>query len=247
VTGVDARLWSSGRRLDEHLHGDRAAVAMSLASEDLRAVTRPSGSVADWDHRYSGEPVWSGNPNGSLVAEVADLATTGRALDVGAGEGGDAIWLAEQGWEVTASDISSRALDRIRAEAGRREASITCELTDANAREPFARGAYDLVSAAYASIPRTPDLRGVHNVLDAVAPRGTLVILSHDLEATRDPQHQHRPFDPGAYLDVDDFAAVLEARAGWAVEVNDKRARPSGSASAAQHADDRVLRARRTS
>ncbi|SFC58972.1 Thioredoxin reductase [Nocardioides terrae] len=227
-------------------HGSRVggAVAMSLAGEDVRAAARPSGSVADWDHRYSGDPVWSGNPNGSLVAEVAGL-TPGRALDVGAGEGGDAIWLAEQGWTVTASDISSRALDRIRAEAERRDLDVTCELADANAWEPFTPGGFDLVSAAYASIPRTPDLRGVHTILDAVAPGGTLIVLSHDLEAMRHPQHQHRPFDPEAYVHVDDFAAVLGSAPGWTVEVDDRRARPAGSASAAHHAEDRVLRARR--
>ena len=227
-------------------HGSRVggAVAVGLAQEDMHMAARPSGSVADWDHRYSGDRLWSGNPNGSLVAEVADLAT-GRALDVGAGEGGDAIWLAEQGWEVTASDISSRALDTIRAEAERRDLPVTCELADANARNPFALGGFDLVCAAYASIPRTPDLRGVHHVLDAVAPGGTLVILSHDLEAMRAPEHQHRPFDPDAYLRIDDFAVVLEATPGWTIEVNDQRSRPAGSASAAHHADDRVLRARR--
>jgi thioredoxin reductase len=229
-------------------HGSRVggAVAMRLAAEDLQIAARPSSSVADWDQRYSGDPLWSGNPNGSLVAEVTDLAT-GRALDVGAGEGGDAIWLAEQGWEVTASDISSRALDRIQAEAGRRDLHVTCELVDANTWEPFARGAFDLVSAAYASIPRTPELRGVHNVLDAVAPGGTLVVLSHDLEAMRDPKHQHNPFDPDAYIHIDDFVAVLAATPAWTIEANDKRRRPSGSASAAHHADDRVLRARRAS
>lgn len=229
-------------------HGSRVggAVAMSLAEEDMRIAARPSGSVADWDHRYSGDPIWSGNPNGSLVMEAADLAV-GSALDVGAGEGGDAIWLAEQGWSVTASDISSRALDRINTEAERRHLPVTCELVDANAREPFAKGGYNLVSAAYASIPCTPDLRGVHNVLDAVAPDGTLVILSHDLEAMRDPKHQHHPFDPDAYLHIDDFATALKATPGWTIEVNDKRPRPSGSASSPHHAHDRVLRARRTS
>ena len=229
-------------------HGSRVggAVAVSLATEDMRTAARPSASVADWDHRYSGAPVWSGNPNGSLVAEAADVPT-GRALDVGAGEGGDAIWLAEKGWKVTASDVSSRALETIRDEAERRSLPVTCQVADANAREPFARGAFDLVTAAYASIPRTPDLRGVHNVLDAVAPGGTLLVLSHDLEAMRHPEHQHRPFDPDAYLHVEDFAAALSTEPGWTIEVNDKRPRPAGSASASHHADDRVLRARRAS
>lgn len=227
-------------------HGSRvgAAVAISLAEEDTQTAARPSGSVADWDHRYSSDQVWSGNPNGSLVAEVAGL-TTGRALDVGAGEGADALWLAEQGWAVTASDISSRALDRIQTEAEVRNLPITCVLVDANEREPFTQDGFDLVTASYASIPRTPDLRGVHNILNAVAPNGTLVILSHDLEAMRDPKHQHRPFDPDAYLHIDDFVTALKATPGWTIEVNDKRPRPAGSASAAHHADDRVLRAHR--
>ena len=229
-------------------HGSRVggAVAVSLAAEDVRTAARSSGSVEDWDHRYSGEPIWSGNPNGSLVAEVTDLAP-GRALDVGAGEGGDALWLAEQGWEVTATDISSRALHRIQAEAGRRDLQVACQLADANALEPFLRSGFDLVTAAYASIPRTPDLRGVHNVLGAVAPGGTLLVLSHDLDAMRDPQHQHRPFDPEAYLHINDFRAVLAGTSTWTIEVDEKRPRPAGSASAAHHADDRVLRARRRS
>lgn len=228
-------------------HGSRVggAVAFSLADEDVRAAVRPSGSAADWDHRYSGEPIWSGNPNGSLVETAADL-TTGRALDVGAGEGGDALWLAEKGWDVTATDISSRALEHLRIEAERRGLKVTCQPADANAVQPFGRCEFDLVTASYASIPRTPDLRGVHNILDAVAPGGTLIVLSHDLEAMHAPEHQHRPFDPDAYVHIDDFATALEDATDWTIEVNDKRPRPPGSASAAHHADDIVLRARRT-
>jgi hypothetical protein len=61
----------------------------------------------------------------------------------------------------------------------------------------------------------------------------------------RDPQHRHRPFDPDAYVHVDDFVAVLDRAPGWTVEVDEKRPRPAGAASAAHHAEDRVLRARR--
>jgi thioredoxin reductase len=238
----------SQQLLQAAAHGSRVGgiVAFSLADEDVRAATRPSGFVADWDNRYSGERMSSGNPNGSLAAEAAAL-TAGSALDVGAGEGGDALWLAEQGWNVTASDISSRALDRVQAEASRRGLHVTCQLVDANALEPFADSGFELVYASYASLPRTPDRRGVRNILNAVAPGGTLIIISHDLEAMHDPQHQHVPFDPNAYLQIDDFAAALKEAQGWTIDVNDKRPRPPGSATAAHHVDDLVLRARRTS
>src|SRR5215467_9291696 len=65
-----------------------------------------------WDERYrSAQRVWSGNPNPQLVAEVADRRP-GRALDVGCGEGADAIWLARAGWTVVGADVSGVALER---------------------------------------------------------------------------------------------------------------------------------------
>ncbi len=219
-------------------------VAFSLADEDMRDAGRPSGPATDWDHRYSGEQLWSGNPNGSLVAEVTGLAP-GRVLDIGAGEGGDVLWLAEQGWSVTANDISSRALDRIRSEAARRGVQVSCRQGDANAYEPFETAAFDLVTASYASIPRTPDRRGVHNILDAVAPGGRLLVLSHDPVAMRDPQRHGMPFDPEAYLHIEDFVAALSDLPDWTIEANDKRPRPPGSATAHHHVDDLVLRAHR--
>src|SRR5690606_33256030 len=119
-------------------------ISFSLARDDLARAARPSANEADWDHRYGGEQMWSGNPNGSLVAEATDLAP-GRALDVGAGEGGDAIWLAEQGWRVTASDVSQRALARVGAEADRRGLSVELLHVDANAHEAFDDAGFDLV------------------------------------------------------------------------------------------------------
>ena len=225
-----------------------AMISAALAHDDLLAAARPSGNEADWDHRYGGEQMWSGNPNGTLVNELTGVAP-GRALDVGAGEGGDAVWLAEQGWTVTANDISRRALDRVAAEAGRRGLAIDANHADANALDPFASAQFDLVSAHYASIPRTPDGRAVRNLLDAVAPGGTLLVVSHDLEPMRAPvdtQHHSRPFDPDAYVRVEDVAAVLAADPAWTVETHDARPRPSGAASG-HHVDDVVLRARRTS
>ena len=230
-------------------HGSRVAAMMSfsLADEDIRTATRPSANEADWDHRYGGEQMWSGNPNGTLVNEISGLAP-GRALDVGAGEGADAIWLAEQGWRVTANDISQRALHRVNAEADRRGLRVECHHADANAPDAFEAGAFDLVSAQYASIPRTPDDRGVRNLLNAVAPGGTLLVVSHDLEPMRAPVDtltHSRPFDPDAYLRVDDFAAAVADSPEWHIQLHEKRPRPPGAASAAHHIDDIMLRARR--
>ena len=223
-----------------------AMISFSLAEEDIRAAARPSANQADWDHRYGGDQMWSGNPNGTLVHEVDGLIP-GRALDVGAGEGGDALWLAEQGWDVTASDISPLALGRLAAEAERRGARVDCRHADANALDPFEQGAFDLVSAQYASIPRTPDDRAVRNLLNAVVPGGTLLVVSHDLEPMRTPVDtlaHSRPFDPDAYVRVDDFAAALAGSPEWDIEVHEKRPRPAGAASGAHHVEDIVLRAR---
>ncbi|MCK5930351.1 MAG: NAD(P)/FAD-dependent oxidoreductase, partial [Nocardioides sp.] len=137
-------------------HGSRvgAMVAFSLASEDLRTAARDSGRDPgrasgqrhDWEQRYAGEDrMWSANPNGTLVKEVSGL-TPGRALDVGAGEGADALWLAEQGWRATATDISQNALDHVAAEAARRGLDVTCLQADAVVAGAFGDEPYDLVS-----------------------------------------------------------------------------------------------------
>ena len=150
---------------------------------------------------------------------------------------------------MTASDISQRALERVSAEARRRSLRIECQRADANALGAFAGGAFDLVSAHYSSIPRTPDGRAVRNLLDAVGPGGTLLVVSHDVEPMRAPidtRRTSRSFDPDAYVRVDDFVAALADPPGWEIEVHEKRARPVGAASASHHVDDIVLRARRS-
>jgi thioredoxin reductase/SAM-dependent methyltransferase len=224
-----------------------AMISFSLADDDLRAAARPSANEADWDKRYGDVPMWSRNPNGTLVNEIRGVAP-GRALDVGAGEGGDALWLAEQGWDVTASDISRRALERVDAEATRRGLRVECQRADANALDAFEAGAFDLVSAQYASIPRTPDGRGVRNLLNAVVPGGTLLVVSHDLEPMRAPidtSAQSRAFDPDAYVRVEDVVAAIASSSAWDIEVHETRPRPPGAASASHHVDDVLLRAQR--
>jgi SAM-dependent methyltransferase len=222
-------------------------ICFSLARDDIAAAARPSGTEADWDHRYGDAPIWSGNPNGTLVIELEAVAP-GRVLDVGAGEGGDAVWLAEHGWTVTASDLSSRALDRIAVVAAQRGLAIECHRADANSLDPYPARSFDLVSAHYASIPRTPDGRGVDNLLAAVDVGGTLLVVGHDLEPMRAPDHttsHSLSFDPDAFVQVADFVAAIANSSDWTLEAHEKRPRPPGAASASHHVDDIVLRARR--
>ncbi len=249
-------VWAAGNVTDpthQVLHaaadGSRVGVtiALQLAHDDVAGGRRTSFNELDWDRRYAGDRIWSGNPNGALVAEVDDNEP-GTALDVGAGEGGDAIWLAEQGWSVTAADISSTGLDRVRTEADRRDLDVHCVHVDANARDPYGSRRFDLVVAMYASIPRTTDDRAVQHLVTAVAPGGTLLVVSHDLEPMRRPidtRSATRPFDPDAYVRVEDVAAALRDDPEWTIETHERRPRPPGAASASHHVDDIVFRAHR--
>ncbi len=107
-----------------------------------------------WDARYAeSERIWSGNPNPRLVEHVAGLAP-GDALDVGCGEGADAVWLAKQGWRVTALDVSAVALEKTAAHA--REAGVADRVTtlhhDLMTGAPLP-GDYDLVSMQFMHPP----------------------------------------------------------------------------------------------
>lgn len=167
-----------------------------------------------WDERYrSAAAVWSGNPNPRLVEHVTELAA-GTALDVGCGEGADAIWLASRGWRVTAIDISTVALDRAaqRAAAATDIADrITWQQVDLLSWEG-ARSAgldgFDLVSVQYMHLPR-PELRSLHRALTAaVRPGGTLLIVGHhpsDLETS-----MGRPDLPGMFYTAAEIAAELD-------------------------------------
>ncbi|MGW7345316.1 class I SAM-dependent methyltransferase [Streptomyces sp. NPDC054854] len=196
----------------------------------------------EWDNRYSErQQLWSGQPNGALVAEVADLSP-GRALDVGCGEGADAIWLARAGWDVTALEVSGVALTRAAAHA--RDAGVGVRWVHAGLAEAaLPRVSFDLVSAQYPALLRTPGSTAEHALLDAVAPGGSLLLVHH---AGMDENHtaQDNSFDPADYVWPSMVAALLGD--DWQVEVNEERPRvvPEGGAGA-HHAHDVVLRARR--
>ncbi|WP_406261284.1 methyltransferase domain-containing protein [Actinacidiphila glaucinigra] len=134
-----------------------------------------------WDARYAGrDRVWSGNPNNVLVREVGGLKP-GTALELGCGEGADAVWLARQGWRVTAVDISRVALERAAGHAkaeGIAEGLIDWQRHDLGAT--FPEGTYDLVSAQFLHSPNDmPRERILRAAAAAVAPGGVLLVVGH--------------------------------------------------------------------
>jgi SAM-dependent methyltransferase len=206
---------------------------------DPSAAPLGEGAAA-WDARYAeADRIWSGNPNGALVAEVSGLAP-GRALDVGCGEGADAVWLARRGWDVTALDVSRVALDR--AELHAREAGVRVRWVHAGLLDAaLPAGSFDLVSAQYPVLLRTPANDAERALLAAVAPGGTLLVVHH---ADMDPEHaRSRGFDPDDYVQPAQVAAVLDG--DWLVEVDESRPRTVESGAGAGHSVDLVLRARR--
>ena len=196
---------------------------------------------AEWDSRYADrEQLWSGQPNGALVAETAGL-TPGRVLDVGCGEGADAIWLARGGWDVTALEVSGVALERavVHARAADRSVHWVHAALEQAALPP---ASFDLVSAQYPALPRTPDAAAERALLAAVAPGGVLLLVHH---AGMETQEAHDSgFDPADYVWPSMVAALLDDN--WQIEVNEQRPRvtPDGGAGA-HHTHDVVLRARR--
>ena len=136
-----------------------------------------------WEDRYSSPGfTWSGNPNAVLVAEVTPLAP-GRALDVGSGEGGDALWLASRGWQVTGVDIATAALDKARAHAESvnpaAAARIRWEQHDITDWSPEPQS-FDLVSAQFMQLAEPARSVLFRTLAAAVAPGGTLLIVGHD-------------------------------------------------------------------
>jgi len=142
-----------------------------------------------WDRRY-GEKEWlmRVNPN-PLVVELVSPLEPGRALELGAGEGRHAVWLAEQGWRVTAVDFSRVALDKARRRA--EAAGVAMEYVVADVRElrPAPRG-FDLVLIAYLHLESEEREAVFAAAADAVAPGGRLLVVGLDLA---DPQADRGP------------------------------------------------------
>jgi SAM-dependent methyltransferase len=200
--------------------------------------------AAEWDARYSEREgaMWSGRPNGRLVAEVADLAP-GRALDVGCGEGADAIWLAQRGWTVTAIDISELAVRRAREAAEQVGAAVEWVCGDV-LQTPSPAGSFDLVSMQYPALPKSAGEPAMRTLLDTVRPGGLLLAVYHDLDDEHREHMKARGTDPADYVGADDLARLLGDDDDFTIELHAVEPRidpPPGT----PHIADVVLRARR--
>ncbi|MEV6317947.1 methyltransferase domain-containing protein [Streptomyces sp. NPDC051776] len=185
-----------------------------------------------WDGHYAdSDRIWSGKPNTALVREISGLPP-GRALDLGCGEGADAIWLAQQGWRVTATDISRVALDRAAAHASDEGVADRIAWQRADLAEAFPEGSFDLVSAHFLHSPGDlPRERILRNAAAAVAPGGVLLVVGHASFPpwTHDPHPEVHFPTPQEVLDGLDLA-----QGNWEVlrseEYERTRTAPDGSA-----------------
>ncbi|MCV7694233.1 class I SAM-dependent methyltransferase [Micrococcus luteus] len=150
-------------------------------------ATPPQDPRAFWEARYGGDQVWSGKVN-ATTAELVAGVTPGRSLDLGCGEGGDVVHLAEIGWDATGVDISAAAVARGREAAEARgvaertrflAADLTDTAADWGAHDGGAVG-YDLITGSFFQSPVELDReRILRHVLTLLAPGGRLVLVSH--------------------------------------------------------------------
>lgn len=180
---------------------------MSIHDNDvpMRAPTRREL----WDERHAAhDPIESAAPDPTLVEEIGPMAP-GTALDLGAGDGRNAVWLAAHGWQVTAVDFSRVALDRGRRLADAMGVEVDWRLADLLEWAPPAE-TYDLVVLFFIHLPRDERHRVYEQAATAVAPGGTLLIVGHDQANLADGIGG--PQDPAVLFTAAEVAADLPAR-----------------------------------
>lgn len=156
-----------------------------------------------WDDRYRERPLlWSAEANRFVVEELSGLPV-GAALDVACGEGRNAVWLAKQGWLVTAVDFSAVALERAAAMADQHDVAVTWVCADIMSWDPGRR--FDLVVVSYLHL--TPDAMRplMARITSWVAPGGRLFMVGHD----RSTMGINGPTDPSLLWDIDSITALV--------------------------------------
>jgi ubiquinone/menaquinone biosynthesis C-methylase UbiE len=179
----------------------------------------------DWDQRYAEQRQWSAEPN-ATVAELLDGLPPGTAVDLAAGEGRHALWLAARGWQVTAVDFSATGLDRGRRQPGAERVTWTAADVLAWDAPP---DSLDLVLVAYLHLPGDETTTLLRRAVGWLRPGGRLLVLGHDVDnvahgvgGPQDPAILHsvtRLAPVAALLDVDRLEQVHRAtQAGTALD-----------------------------
>jgi SAM-dependent methyltransferase len=196
-----------------------------------------------WDKRYGGrELLWTSEPNRFLVAESTAIAPA-RALDIACGEGRNAVWLAERGWQVTGVDFSKVALEKARALSRARGVRAEWVAADLLDYEPEA-AAFGLVIAFYLQLPPSERTPIVARAAGAVAPGGTFLIVGHDSENI---EHGHGgPQVPAVLYTTQDIVGDLRG-SGLTIERAERVERPVETPDGLRVALDALVRASRSS
>lgn len=194
---------------------------------------------ASWNERYAGrELLWTADPNRFLAAEVADLPP-GRALDLACGEGRNAVWLAERGWQVTAVDFSDVGLEKARRLAGEHGVDVRWVQADVTEYHPDEQ-VFDLVAVLYLHVPAEQRRVVLARAAAAVAPGGVLVIVGHDRDNL---EHGYGgPDDPEILYTVDELVAEV---GDLEVEAAEQVVRPVETDDGGAEALDTLVRASR--
>lgn len=244
------RIWAAGNVVDPSANVPLsmgtasfigAGVNAALVEVDLDRVVAPA---AYWEGRYAGgERMWSGRVN-HKVAEVAASLPAGTALDLGCGEGGDALWFAEQGWKVTGVDISATAIARATAAAASADLGERARFVRAELPDGMPEGSFDLVSASFLHSPVTRDRIAILRAATSrVAVGGHLLVVSH----ASVPPWSHADAQHADFPDVhEELAALALDPSAWETVAAETRPRavtaPDGTESTI---DDAVLLLRR--
>ena len=192
-----------------------------------------------WDQRYAdSEFLWTVHPNRFLLEEAAALPS-GRALDLACGEGRNAVWLAQRGWQVTGVDFSAVAIEKARMLATERGLYPQWIVADLLEYQP-AKRAFELVLVLYLQLPAEQRRQIVRRAADAVAPAGMLLIVAHDSENI---EHGHGgPQDPAVLYTAQDVVADLDG-SGLRIERADRVQRSVQTPDGQRVALDALVRA----
>ncbi|MDQ0662687.1 SAM-dependent methyltransferase [Arthrobacter ulcerisalmonis] len=245
-----------GQRQDMHQNEDRPHEAHD-GGGGPEAAGGGIDPAAAWNERYRSKArLWSGKPNPQLVREAGGLHP-GNALELGCGEGADAIWLARQGWSVTAVDVSAVALERahshelaelarenVNASNGDIRSKITWQLADLTQWQPDA--SYELVTSQFLHSQELDWRIPLRAAASTVKPGGTLLVVGHHpdrLPPWGSDHHNHRDM----FYTGDDLVRELGLNGPeWQIEVLTSRERPvTGPEGQEATIADVVLRATR--